>query len=73
MNKHIKFDGTVTKQATKQESEEESSSSSEEEDKEMKEEKAPVITSSTAVGISSFNFVESAFPNFKVKLVKTSA
>jgi hypothetical protein len=49
-----------------------SSSEEEEEDKEMKE-GVPIITSSSAVGISSFKFKEPAFPNFQVKLVKTSA
>ena len=69
----MKFDGAQSKVAKKAESESASSSSSEEEeDKEMKE-GVPIITSSSAVGISSFKFKEPAFPNFQVKVVKTSA
>ena len=39
----------------------------------MKEEEVPIIASTSAVGISSFKFKESAFPDFQVKLVKTTA
>jgi hypothetical protein len=39
----------------------------------MKEEEVPIIASTYAVGISSFKFKESAFPDFQVKLVKTTA
>ena len=49
-----------------------SSSSEDEEDKEMKEE-VPIITQNPAVGISSFKFKDSAFPDFQVKLVRTTA